>query len=211
MSVVALDSSAPKLSASEVRALASRAHLTLNPNHVADFQTLLGAMDKTITDVLAQDDYLPHPDLSKYPRTDISIPSGPSETDGGGWATRVTAKSTAPTSETLKGRTVALKDNVALAGVRCTNGTAAIDWTPGYDATIATRIMDAGGVITGKSACENTCLEGVSDTSCTGSVQNPWAEGWSAGGSSSGSGESASCRGVLLFGGGCGVGCEMIC
>ena len=48
--------------------------------------------------------------------------------------------------------------------------------------------MDAGALITGKSACENACLEGVSDTSCTGNVSNPWAEGYSCGGSSSGSG-----------------------
>lgn len=48
--------------------------------------------------------------------------------------------------------------------------------------------MDAAGVITGKAACENACMEGVSDTSCTGSVHNPYADGYSCGGSSSGSG-----------------------
>lgn len=38
-----------------------------------------------------------------------------------------------------------------MAGVRCTNGSTMVDWTPEYDATIVTRILDAGGLILGKS------------------------------------------------------------
>jgi amidase len=68
---------------------------------------------------------------------------------------------TKPRSDELKGVTVALKDNIALAGVKCTNGTGALDWTPEVDATLVTRILDAGGVITGKAACENNCFGAV--------------------------------------------------
>jgi Asp-tRNA(Asn)/Glu-tRNA(Gln) amidotransferase A subunit family amidase len=64
---------------------------------------------------------------------------------------QVTARCTEPTKNLLQGRTVALKDNIALAGVRCTNGTAMVDWVPEIDATVATRVMDAGGIITGKA------------------------------------------------------------
>lgn len=46
---------------------------------------------------------------------------------------------------------MALKDNIALAGVKCTNGTSMVDWVPNIDATIATRIMDAGATIIGKA------------------------------------------------------------
>jgi len=173
MSVVSLPEGAPTWTADQIRDLAGKANLKINESHVPDFRTLLGAMDQTIKDVLSQPDYLPTPDLAKYPRTSIHIPT-PTESDGGGWATRCTARSTEPTSDLLKGKTIALKDNIALAGVRCTNGTAALDWTPIIDATIATRIMDAGGVITGKATCENACLEGVSDTSVTGKVHNPY-------------------------------------
>ena len=101
---------------------------------------------------------------------------------------QATVKCTKPTSDLLKGRTIALKDNIALAGVRCTNGTGAMDWTPTIDATVATRILDAAGVITGKAACENGCFGAISDTSVTGPVHNPYAPGYSCGGSSSGSG-----------------------
>lgn len=159
--------------------------MKINEQHVEDFGTLPGALNQSITSILEEDDYIPKPDLTKYPRTEIHIPD---DTDKGGWATKCTAKSTQPTNDLLKGKTIALKD-MALAGVRCTNGTNAIpNWVPELDATIATRIMDAGGTIAGKAACENACLEGVSDTSCTGSVHNPYADGYSCGGSSSGSG-----------------------
>lgn len=70
-------------------------------------------------------------------------------------------KATKPTSSLLKGKTVALKDNIALAGVKCTNGTNAVDWTPNVDATLVTRILDASGTITGKAACENNCFGAV--------------------------------------------------
>lgn len=145
-------------------------------------------MNNNITSILAAEDFTLTPDLSLYPRSDISFPSGPVETDKGGWAARCLAKATNPKSELLKGKTIALKDNIALAGVRCTNGTDAVPWTPTIDATVATRIMDAWGVILGKAACESACMEGCSDSSTTGPVHNPYADGYSCGGSSSGSG-----------------------
>lgn len=85
---------------------------------------------------------------------------------------------------------MALKDNIAFAGLRCLNGLDPLGepWVPAYDATVATRIMDAGGVILGKAACEAACMEPSSDTSWTGVMHNPYAHGHSCGGSSSGSG-----------------------
>lgn len=70
-------------------------------------------------------------------------------------------KSTNPKSAELAGRTLAIKDNIAVAGVQCTNGTGAVDWVPNVDATLVTRILDAGGIITGKAACENNCFGAV--------------------------------------------------
>lgn len=61
----------------------------------------------------------------------------------------------------MAGKTLAIKDNIAVAGVKCTNGTGAVDWTPEVDATLVTRILDAGGVIKGKAACENNCFGAV--------------------------------------------------
>lgn len=135
-----------KVSAAEVTSLLTKAGL--RDEYAEDYSALLGALDGMIARLGDDKDLMPRPDLSKYPRTDIHVPK---DTEGGGWATKATIKSTAPKSDLLKGKTLAIKDNVAVAGVRCTNGTTLVDWTPEYDATIVTRILDAGGVVLGKA------------------------------------------------------------
>ncbi|KAG9241951.1 amidase signature domain-containing protein [Calycina marina] len=171
----------------DITILAESAGLTIPSAELNDWSILLSGLNACAKDVLAIPDYFPVPDLSLYPRTNIHLPPS-ADREKGGWAWKAHVISTAPTSELLKGKTIALKDNIALAGVKCTNGTEAVDWTPEVDATLVTRILDAGGEILGKAACENNCFGAVSDTSCTGTVHNPYAEGYSSGGSSSGSG-----------------------
>lgn len=88
----------------------------------------------------------------------------------------------------LAGRTVALKDNVALAGVPMMNGAAPLEgFVPSFDATVVTRLLDAGATILGKATCEHYCLSGGSHTSDPAPVHNPHRRGFSSGGSSSGS------------------------
>ena len=88
----------------------------------------------------------------------------------------------------LAGRSVAVKDNIAVAGLPMMNGSATVaGYVPLRDATVVTRLLDAGAVITGKSVCEDLCFSGGSHTSRTGPVRNPWDRSRSAGGSSSGS------------------------
>jgi Asp-tRNAAsn/Glu-tRNAGln amidotransferase A subunit and related amidases len=89
----------------------------------------------------------------------------------------------------LAGRTVAVKDNTAVAGVPMMNGSRTVEgFVPDADATIVARLLAAGATITGKAVCEDLCFSGGSHTSRTGPVRNPWDETRSAGGSSSGSG-----------------------
>eukprot|EP01090_Pellita_catalonica_P004498 TRINITY_DN14322_c0_g1_i1.p1 TRINITY_DN14322_c0_g1~~TRINITY_DN14322_c0_g1_i1.p1 ORF type:complete len:548 (-),score=69.42 TRINITY_DN14322_c0_g1_i1:64-1707(-) len=89
----------------------------------------------------------------------------------------------------LVGKTVALKDTICLAGVPMMNGSKTLEgYTPNIDATIVNRILDAGGRILGKAHNEDLCLSGGSHTNAQKPVQNPRAPGYSAGGSSSGSG-----------------------
>ncbi|KAI1749707.1 putative amidase [Xylaria castorea] len=200
MSAAQMKSGSMKVTGEELKPVIKKAGLELTESLVEDFSALLTSFEAAV-DSLPDDGLIqPRPDLEKYPRTDIRIPE---DTEGGGWATKVTAKCTSPKSNLLAGRTVALKDNIALAGVRCTNGTAMVEWVPEIDATVATRIMDAGATITGKAACENACMEGISYTSVTGPVHNPYAEGYSAGGSSSGSGRLVATGSVDLS-----IGCD---
>src|SRR5213594_4628472 len=88
----------------------------------------------------------------------------------------------------LKGKRVAVKDNIMLAGVPMMNGASTLEgYVPDFDATVVSRILDEGGEIIGKTHCEYFCLSGGSHTNATGPVHNPHKMGYSAGGSSSGS------------------------
>jgi amidase len=104
----------------------------------------------------------------------------------GAWyvTTSITTREDGP----LAGRSVAIKDNTAVAGVPMMNGSSTLEgFVPARDATIVTRLLDAGATITGKAVCEDLCFSGGSHTSRTGPVRNPWDTTRSAGGSSSGS------------------------
>ena len=104
----------------------------------------------------------------------------------GAWyvKTRIKAAASGP----LKGRSVAIKDNIFVAGVPMMNGSSLLEgFLPDYDATVVTRLLDAGSEITGKSACEHFCVSSGSFTSGSGVVHNPRRPEYSAGGSSSGS------------------------
>ena len=88
----------------------------------------------------------------------------------------------------LAGRTVAIKDNVMVAGVPMMNGSDTVEgFVPTRDATVVVRLLAAGATIAGKAVCEDLCFSGGSHTSRTGPVRNPWDPTRSAGGSSSGS------------------------
>ncbi|WP_017478887.1 amidase [Pseudomonas sp. PAMC 26793] len=88
----------------------------------------------------------------------------------------------------LAGKTVALKDNISLAGVPMMNGAKPLEGhVPAFDATVVTRLLDAGATILGKATCEHYCLSGGSHTSDPAPVHNPYRHGFASGGSSSGS------------------------
>ena len=156
--------------------------------HMSDarIQEFLDVMQGTLDayDVVdALPDYLP-PVL--YPRTAGHRPS-PEQNPLNAWYVKTEVRG-APRGP-LHGRTVALKDNVCLAGVPMMNGASTLKgYTPDVDATVVTRLLDAGATIVGKAHCEYFCLSGGSHTNATGPVENPHRRGYSAGGSSSGSG-----------------------
>jgi len=90
---------------------------------------------------------------------------------------------------TLSGKRVAVKDNIAVAGVPMMNGSRTVEgYVPRYDATVVTRLLDAGATVAGKAVCESLCFSGASHTADTGPVRNPWDPTRTSGGSSSGSG-----------------------
>jgi amidase len=111
----------------------------------------------------------------------------PGDNPLGAWY--VTAEIASGAEGPLSGRTVAIKDNIVVAGIPMMNGSRAVEgFIPSRDATVVERLLAAGATIAGKSVCEDLCCSGSSFTSASGPVRNPWDTTRETGGSSSGSG-----------------------
>jgi amidase len=166
----------------QLDAVASEVGLSLSK---ADVESFLGLLKPLIDSYQVVDQLPDELPVVKYPRTPGYRPTG-AENPYNAWYHKSTVKG-APAGK-LTGKTVALKDNVMLAGVPMMNGAATLEgFVPEIDATIVTRLLDAGATILGKAHCEYFCLSGGSHTSAAGPVHNPRKIGYSAGGSSSGS------------------------
>src|SRR3990172_1506373 len=102
----------------------------------------------------------------------------------------------------LSGKRVGLKDNISVAGVPMTLGSRFMDgYSPDIDATVVTRLLDAGADITGKlnmdgfSRTGHGAGTGIGDY---GRCPNPYSPGHLSGGSSSGCAVAVACGAVDL-------------
>ena len=88
----------------------------------------------------------------KYGPRDFQMPT----TDGnqlGAWV--VNCNIEGASNGPLKAKRFAVKDNVLVAGLPMLNGTSYLEGlTPEFDATVVTRLLDAGATLVGKTACE---------------------------------------------------------
>src|SRR6195256_6266735 len=167
----------------ELKAVGRQLGMNLSDADVAFFLETMGGNVAAYHAIEAMVDPMPP---VKYPRTPGYRPEG-AENKYNAWYYKSEVQG-APAGK-LRGKRIALKDNVCLAGVPMMNGASTLEiYVPDVDATIVTRMLDAGGTIVGKVHCEYFCFSGGSHTNATGPVHNPHKMGYSAGGSSSGSG-----------------------
>jgi amidase len=166
----------------QMRKVAERCGLSLGDADLESYRQMFAAYVAAYNVVDAMPDEVPP---VKYARTPGHRPSA-EENRHNAWYRKTSIKG-ASTGK-LKGKRIAVKDNIMVAGVPMMNGASTLEgYVPEFDASIVTRILDEGGEIIGKTHCEYFCLSGGSHTNATGPVHNPWKMGYSAGGSSSGS------------------------
>ena len=167
----------------QLRSVAEDLGMHMGEEELKSYDALMQANYAAYDIVDAMPDYVP---AVKYPRTPGYRPEG-EENKYNAWYVKTTIKGASE-------RQARRQDDRAKG--QCLPGRRADDERrldagrlhPDTDATIVTRILDAGGTIVGKTHCEYFCFSGGSHTNATGPVHNPHKMGYSSGGSSSGSG-----------------------
>jgi amidase len=143
-------------SRAELARIAEAYHLGLSEDELATFDELAGP---TLAG-FGRLDELPDEALPvSYPRVDVGHRPTGEENPSNGWSWKCSIPGAA--DGPLAGRTVGVKDNVCVAGVPMLNGSPIMEgYVPREDATVVTRLLNAGAHIVGKTAVPAFCFDG---------------------------------------------------
>jgi amidase len=169
-------------STDELVAIAQDYGIRLSTEDAATYRSLMRGSINSYRAVEA----MPEPKLPVKYKRDAGYKPEPADNPLNGWMWRCEIEG-APEG-ILKGERIGLKDVVSVAGLPFTNGSRLLEgYVPDYDATIVTRILDAGGTIVGKTNTDDTSFSGTGHTCSHGPVSNPFKPDHNPGASSCGS------------------------
>ncbi|MCL1996753.1 MAG: Asp-tRNA(Asn)/Glu-tRNA(Gln) amidotransferase subunit GatA [Defluviitaleaceae bacterium] len=99
----------------------------------------------------------------------------------------------------LTGLPVGVKDNISTKGIATTCGSKMLaDYRPVFDATVVSKIEQAGMIVIAKLNMDEFGMGGSNETSFFGTTTNPWDTARVTGGSSGGSGAAVAGGEVLI-------------
>jgi amidase len=169
----------------EIRALGEDLHLDLTDEEVADYRDL-------VTDTLDAYETVRgygHPADEPTGPAGRLVEPGRRVREGdplNAWITRCTVAGAE--DGPLAGWDVAVKDNVAVAGVEMTCGSQVMEgYVPERNATVVDRLLAAGARVVGKTNMDDMAFTGNGHSSAFGPTRNPHDETRLTGGSSGGS------------------------
>jgi len=168
----------------EIRELSVREHIHLKDEEMDGIEDLFQQLMHEANVVGSLTEQLPR---TNYPVREAGYRPDPKEDPYNSFIRKILVPGSG--NGPLMGKKLGIKDNIAVRGIPMTNASdLSKDFVPDYDATIVTRILEAGGDIVGKMNMDNYSFSGTSETSIFGPVRNPVNPEYSPGGSSSGSG-----------------------
>ena len=170
--------------ADDLKRLAAANFFELSESELADFQALLPKLFDSyeLLERMSEDR-----EPLKYRDRDPGYRPSREEDPFNAIVRRCTLRGSS--SGKLAGKRFGLKNNIAVAGMPMTCGSLLLEgYVPDTDATIVTRLLDAGAEVVATLNLDNLAYSGAGDTSALGAVLNPHDTEYLAGGSSAGSG-----------------------
>jgi len=176
--------SLPPPTGADLRRFAEELGLRLSPEAISQYQSLLTyslSAYETVQETAARVTSDPATPFPRYGER-VADDSDPHNA----WITRCAIDGSA--DGPLAGVDVAVKDNVAVAGIEMTCGSRVLEgYEPARDATVVSRILEAGGRIVGKTNMDDMAFAGTGHSSAFGPTRNPRDDERLSGGSSGGS------------------------
>src|SRR6266852_216523 len=176
----------PVPSAEELKAIARDNHIELTPDELDALESMMPAQ-MAILDQIDALAATPNESVTRYRDRKAGVRPSPKDDPLNAIVTRCSVKGAS--SGPLKGKRVGVKDSVSVAGIPASGGSSVLKgYVAESDATIVSRMLDAGAEIVATLNMDDFALSGDGRTSTYGPSRNPHNPEYCTGGSSCGSG-----------------------